>query len=133
MRIFGPEIVEKLTDIFSEEETRDEEDGHEIEQGYKPAIKPLPVNLADYDTIIIGTPVWWYTYAPAVAAFLSEYNLSGKTIIPFATNGGWIGHTFKDIKKACDGADVKMEMNIRFNGAVLSTPEKEIQTWIHGI
>lgn len=105
----------------------------EIERGYKPTIKPLPVNPADYDTIIIGTPVWWYTYAPAVAAFLSEYNLSGKTIIPFATNGGWIGHTFKDIKNACAGADVKMEMNIRFNGAVLLTPEKEIQTWIDEI
>ncbi|MCH3964515.1 MAG: aldo/keto reductase [Clostridium sp.] len=53
----------------------------EVDSGYKPAIKPLSANLEDYDTIILGIPVWWYTYAPAVVTFLSEYDLSGKTII----------------------------------------------------
>ena len=85
----------------------------EVDCGFKPAIKPLKVNLGDYDTIIIGTPVWWYTYAPAVAAFLSEYDLSGKTIIPFATNGGWIGHTLKDIEKSCKNVIVTNAIDIR--------------------
>ena len=60
-----------------------------------------------YDEVILGTPVWWYTFAPAMHTFLKENDLSGKTVYPFATNGGWIGHTFKDFANACGTADVK--------------------------
>ncbi|AZV56413.1 flavodoxin [Clostridium sp. AWRP] len=102
----------------------------EVDRGFKPEIKPLPVNLEDYDTIIIGTPVWWYTYAPAVATFLFEYDLSGKTIIPFVTNGGWIGHTLKDIKKVCKNAAVTNVIDIRFNTDKMVMPESNLEKWI---
>ena len=43
------------------------EQGHdEIRKGFRPPIKPINVDLSQYDTIILGTPVWWYTFAPAV-------------------------------------------------------------------
>ena len=64
--------------------------------------------------MILGTPVWWYTFAPAVKTVLSAADWNGKTVYPFATNGGWIGHTFRDMKTACAGADVKQGLNIRF-------------------
>lgn len=102
----------------------------EVDSGYKPAIRQLPVNLEDYDTIILGTPVWRYTYAPAVATFLSEYDLSGKTIIPFVTNGGWIGHTIKDIKKVCKNTIVKNEIAIRFDTDKMEMPESNLEKWI---
>lgn len=102
----------------------------EVESGYKPEIKPLSVNLEDYDTIIIGTPVWWYTFAPAVAAFLSEYDFSGKTIIPFVTNGGWIGHTLKDIKKSCKNAVVTNAIDIRFDMDKMVMPESDLKKWM---
>lgn len=58
--------------------------GHkEVNQGYMPEIKPLSVNLDDYDTIVLGMPVWWYTFAPAMKTFLTNNSLSGKTIYPF--------------------------------------------------
>lgn len=101
-----------------------------VDRGFKPAIKPLSVNLGDYDTIIIGTPVWWYTYAPAVATFLSEYDLSGKTIIPFVTNGGWIGHTLKDIEKSCKNAIVTNAIDIRFDMDKMVMPESNLKKWI---
>ena len=44
----------------------------EVSRNYKPALKPLGVNVADYDRIIIGTPTWWYKMAPVVLSFLSE-------------------------------------------------------------
>lgn len=102
----------------------------EVDSGYKPAIKPLSVNLEDYDTIILGTPVWWYTYAPAVAAFLSEYDLSGKTIIPFVTNGGWIGHTIKDMEKVCKKSIVKNGIDIRFDTDKMAMTESNLKKWI---
>ena len=56
------------------------------------------INLDEYDKIIIGTPVWWYTITPVLRAFLKIYDLSGKKVYPFATNAGWLGRTFKEIE-----------------------------------
>ena len=39
-------------------------------------IKDINVNLADYDTIILGSPIWWYTITPVVTTFLKKYDLS---------------------------------------------------------
>lgn len=102
----------------------------EVDSGFKPEIKPLNINLGDYNTIIIGTPVWWYTYAPAVATFLCEYDFSGKTIIPFATNGGWIGHTLSDIEKSCKNATVTNAIDIRFDTDRMVMPESNLEKWI---
>ncbi len=101
----------------------------EVERGYMPPLRPLAVNLRDYDTIFLGSPVWWYTFAPAVKTFLSQNDLAGKTVIPFCTNGGWPGHLLKDVKLACPGASVKPGLNIRFEGSELLTPRKDILEW----
>ena len=53
----------------------------EVNSGYMPKIKQLTANLDDYETIILGTPVWWYTFAPAMKSFLNTYNLANKTFI----------------------------------------------------
>lgn len=107
------------------------EQGHsEVDSGFEPEIQPFTADLNKYDTVYLGTPVWWYTYAPAMKTFLSNTDLSGKTIYPFATNGGWIGHTFEDIKKACAGADVKDGLNVYFSANKLKTSENKIKSWI---
>ena len=96
-------------------------------------INDINVNLDNYDEIIIGTPVWWYTICPVVVTFLKQYDLSGKTIIPFATNAGWLGRTFKDFEKLCNNSTVKNEMNIVFdsnNLNELKTSTNEINNWI---
>lgn len=103
----------------------------EVERGYCPEIKSVDVDWNQYDTIILGTPVWWYTFAPAMHTFLKSHDWKGKTVYPFATNGGWIGHTFKDIKNACQGADVKNGINIRFDNSTLRTSMKDIENWIN--
>ena len=105
----------------------------EVNRGYMPEIKPLTVNFEDYDTVVLGTPVWWYTFAPAIKTFLESHNFVGKTVYPFVTNGGWIGHTLKDIEKACAGAAVEKGINIKFDEATLRTAKKEIQEWIKKI
>ena len=65
---------------------------NEVQRGYEPEIKPLDINIADYDVIAVGTPTWWYTMAPAVKTFLHQQDFTGKTVVPFMTNGGWPGH-----------------------------------------
>ena len=49
--------------------------------------------------------MWWYTIAPVIRTFLKQNDLSGKTIKPFATNAGWLGQTFKEIKKLCPNSN----------------------------
>ncbi len=103
-----------------------------VNRGYEPAIKPLTLGPADYDVIAVGTPTWWYTMAPAVKTFLHEQDFSGKTVVPFMTNGGWPGHVIKDMKKACPGAQTACELEVQFDstgGDHLETPERDIQAW----
>lgn len=54
----------------------------------RPAIANKVANMADYDTIFIGFPVWWYVAPTIINTFIESYDLSGKTVIPFATSGG---------------------------------------------
>ena len=99
-----------------------------------PQIEKIDKDLKKYDEIIIGSPVWWYTIAPVIRTFLKQNDLSGKTIKPFATNAGWLGQTFKEIKKLCPNSNVKGGMNIVFtedyNKNELVTPIDEIDNWI---
>ena len=108
----------------------------EVQRGYEPEIKPLGVNISDYDVIAVGTPTWWYTMAPAVLTFLHTESFADKTVIPFMTNAGWPGNVIKDMKTACKGADIKYEMQIQFDstgGSRLETPMEDITKWIQNV
>lgn len=108
----------------------------EVNRGYEPEIKPLGVDISDYDVIAVGTPTWWYTMAPAVLTFLHGQDFTGKTVVPFMTNGGWPGHVIKDMKAACKGAEVTCEMQVQFDstgGDRLETSEKQIEQWIQKV
>ena len=108
----------------------------EVNAGFEPELKPLSVNVADYDIIAVGTPTWWYTMAPAVKAFLHGQNFAGKTVVPFMTNGGWPGRVIKDMKAACPGADFACDMQVKFDsngGDHLETPESKINAWAQSV
>lgn len=96
-------------------------------------IKDININLDNYDEIIIGSPIWWYSITPVVREFLKENNLEGKTVIPFATNAGWLGRTFKEIEELCKNSSVTNEMNIVFGSYSddLVTNMDEINNWIN--
>ena len=108
----------------------------EVNEGYEPELKPVSVNIADYDVIAIGTPTWWYTMAPAVKTFLHRNDFNGKTVVPFMTNGGWPGHVIKNMKTACPGATIACEMRVKFDsngGDHLETPETKIEAWAQSV
>lgn len=100
---------------------------------YLPEIQKIDVDLSKYDEIIIGTPVWWYRPVPAIRTFLSQNDLSGKVIKLYATNAGWLGRTFQEIKMLCPNSEVKEGMNIVFESYSdkLVTKEQEIENWIN--
>lgn len=98
-------------------------------------IEDINIDFDNYDEIIIGSPVWWYSVTPVIRSFLKENNLEGKTIIPFATNAGWLDRTFKEIKELCENSNVINEMNIEFESYSdnLVTSIDEINNWIDRI
>ena len=67
----------------------------------RPAVASKVENMDQYTTIYVGFPIWWYTAPRIINTFLEQYDLTGKTIIPFATSGGSdIGKSGEDLKKA---------------------------------
>ena len=67
----------------------------------RPAINGRCENIADYDTVWIGFPVWWYTAPTIVNTFVEAHDLSGKVINVFATSGGsGVEGSAVDLKKA---------------------------------
>ena len=67
----------------------------------RPAVASKVDNMDQYTTIYVGFPIWWYTAPRIVNSFLEQYDLTGKTIIPFATSGGSdMGKSGEDLKKA---------------------------------
>lgn len=86
----------------------------EREQGITPEIKPLTVDLANYDVIFLGYPVWFGTFAPPMGAFLSQADLSGKKIVPFCTFGsGGLDSSIKDMKEKQPNAEILAGYGVR--------------------
>ena len=79
----------------------------EKQEEYKPELISS-ANVSAYDTIYLGTPIWWYTFATPIRTFLAENDFSGKTIKPFCTHGGGgASSLYSDIKKLAPDANVE--------------------------
>ncbi len=86
-------------------------------------------NMKAYDIIFLGYPNWWGTMPMSVFTFLESYDFSGKTIAPFCTHeGSGMGHSEKDIAKACPKAAV-LE-GIAIHGTSVASAESEVSSWI---
>ena len=71
----------------------------------RPAIAGMPADLGAYDTVFVGFPIWWYVAPTIVNTFLESCDLTGKTVVPFATSGGsGMGGTNKALAPSCKGA-----------------------------
>ena len=94
-----------------------------------PASRPEIVNekldVSSYDTIFIGFPIWWYVAPTIINTFLESFDLSGKTIVPFATSGGsGFGNTVKELQPSAPGAEI-------VEGKLLNRANKqEIENWV---
>ena len=77
----------------------------------RPEIIDAPVNIADYDTILVGFPIWWYVAPTIVNTFLEKHDFSGKKIILFATSGGSdFGRTVESLQRSVPGAIIEEGM-----------------------
>jgi len=79
----------------------------ENESGFLPPLKTKIESIGKYDTIFVGFPTWGMQLPPPMKSFLRQYDLSGKTIIPFNTNAGYgVGSGFTTVKELCPNSTV---------------------------
>jgi flavodoxin len=79
----------------------------ENETGYLPPLKTKVGSIQNYDVVFVGFPTWGMKLPPPMKTFLQQYNLSGKTIIPFNTNAGYgVGSSFRAIGELCPNSKV---------------------------
>jgi len=100
------------------------------DQSFRPAIADKDANIAAYDVIFVGFPIWWYVAPTIINTFLESYDFSGKTIIPFATSGGsGFGKTIEKLLSSVSGTAIWKEGKL-LNGR----PSKEaLATWVEGL
>jgi flavodoxin len=114
----------------------------ENETGYLPQLKTKIDSIGKYDVIFIGFPTWDMQLPPPMKSFLHQYNLAGKTIIPFNTNAGYgIGSTFHTVRELCPESKVlegfTMKGGIERDGQLLVIKgdyrikaEAEVKKWL---
>jgi flavodoxin len=104
----------------------------EIDDSYKPELSGTVENIAQYDIIFVGSPNWWSTIAPPVATFLTNSDLSGKTVIPFCTHGGGRqANLFKDIAKLCPHSTTKKGFVV--DGSTARRAKPDVKKWLQEV
>ena len=96
----------------------------------RPAVTGYVGNMAQYDVVFVGFPIWWGREPGIVDTFLDAYDFSGKKLVPFCTSGGsGIGETYKRLQELAGSATV-VEKGIRLGGEV---SEKDLEIWTAGL
>lgn len=106
--------------------------GEEIQAGYKPKLQSKLDHIESYDTVFVGSPNWWNTIAPPVATFLSECDLSEKTIVPFCTHGGGgLGRIGEDIAELCPQSTILSSFEIYGSGG--RDAQARVSAWLRNL
>ncbi len=101
----------------------------ECRDEFKPELATKVEDFSKYDVIFVGTPNWWSTMAPPVRSFLSGYDFSGKTVIPFVTHGGGgMARCERDMRKVCPKA--AFGKGGAFSGGSIRNAADALNKWV---
>lgn len=110
---------------------------NELDNGIRPELTGLMYveTMAQYDTIYVGFPIGWYDLPMAMTTFLEQYDLSGKTIIPFFShNGSSSGASAPEtLTKICTDAAVLTDKALSIPGSDVEKSETQIREWVRTV
>lgn len=113
----------------------------ENESGFLPPLK-TKVDMAQYNTVFLGFPTWGMQLPPPMKSFLHENNLSGRTVIPFNTHGGYgLGNSFEKVKELCPDSNVLKGFSMKggserdgiylvIKGERKNEAERQLEKWL---
>lgn len=117
-----PDTYEEVTQIAPDE----------LESDYRPELKTKVDNMDEYDTLIVGTPIWGSRLTPAMKSFLAGYDLTGKAIAPFCTHGGsGTAQSVNDIRSVCPNSTILGSLAVYGNQAENS--RSNVEQWLKQI
>ena len=124
--------IQTVTPYPAENDSVIKQAKQELEAGFKPPIKAKVTNIKEYDVVFVGSPNWWNTIAPPVMTFLSEHDLSGKTIVPFITHAGsGLGRSATDIAKLAPKAT--MRDGLALWGKDVKSSQEQVAKWLQDL
>lgn len=107
---------------------------NELDNNLRPKLAATisPEEMSTYDIIFLGFPNWWTTMPMPLFTFLEQYDLSGKTVIPFCTHGGsGLGSSTRDLAKLVPNSTILQGLAIQERS--LSNARSEITNWLHSL
>lgn len=117
----------------------------ENRSGFLPPLKTTINSMERYAVVFVGFPTWGMQLPPPIKSFLKQYNLAGKTIVPFNTNAGYgTGSSFQTLKELCPNSTVlegftrkggveRDGIRLAIKGEVAQQAEREIKEWLRKI
>ncbi len=124
------EIVPEVPYTAADLNWRDSNSRSSVEKkdkDFRPAMVGAVENFDEYDTVFVGSPIWWYIPPGIISTFMEIYDFSGKTVIPFATSGSsGLGQTQQHLKSICPEAAAWKTAKV-FHGA---RPGKDLDRWL---
>ena len=122
-----PEVEYTEDDVFDRAQD-------ELNNGTRPPLSSHidSETMAEYDVIFLGFPIWWYDLPMPVWSFLEEYDLSGKTIIPFFThNGSSSGaSSISTVAELCPDSTVLTDDYFTYSGNNVANAESDVDEWL---
>lgn len=127
----GADIFEiKTVNVYSDDyNTVLDEAKAEQNDKARPELSEKVTDMSQYQTVILGFPIWWGDMPMAVYSFLDEYDLSGKTVLPFCTSGG-SGLSGTDKKIASEEKDAKVADGLALRDSSLDDADGDIEQWL---
>lgn len=100
-------MLELVTRYPEHYQTMVDQVAKENANGYLPPLKTKIDSIEKYDVVFVEFPTWGMQLPPPMKSFLNQYDLSGKTIVPFNTNAGYgIGSSFETVNQLCPKSKV---------------------------
>lgn len=125
--IFELELASPYPDNYNQ---MTEQVGKEQADHITPKLSKKIENINDYDTIFIGSPIWRSSLAPPMASFITSYDLSGKTILPFFTSdSGTLGNSVSVINSLVS-SDVTVLDALVVQGSDATNAESTVDDWL---
>lgn len=124
--LYSIETVEPYSQDFDEVINQNHS---EMADDYLPELIGETLDISQYDTVYIGYPIWATTIPRAIYSFLNQYDLSGKTVIPFCTHNGYgKGNSETVVSNLCPQSDVLMGIAIDSRNTL--TSQENVEEWL---
>ena len=133
--VIGADLFEIEPEVFYTEEDLDWRNSNSRssvemnDRSCRPAIESKVENMAQYDVVFVGFPVWWYREPSIIDTFMEAHDFSGKKVVPFCTSGGnTMGAAAKNMQALAAGSTV-----VDGKRFASSVSENELKAWAESV